>query len=170
MGCGESCLWGQAGGRNCWKAAPTGDVAKHSINPSLGSQPPLSCQARGWGRAHLWVPSSQAQASVMNSSNVRKKSRFPWVGPPSRAVYLHKNESFLSSPEGPLGGQIFAPTLAKGHGGVEAKISQPACKRFEVKSHSLTLGLSHTEPGACLQRETRLSQKQTAWIQVPRRG
>lgn len=47
--------------------------------------------------------------------------------------------SFLSSPEGPLGGQIFAPTLAKGHGGVEAKISQPACKRFEVKSHSLTL-------------------------------
>lgn len=55
--------------------------------------------------------------------------------------------SFLSSPEGPLGRQIFAPTLAKGHGGVKAKISQPACKRFEVKSHSLTLGLSHTEPG-----------------------
>lgn len=55
--------------------------------------------------------------------------------------------SFLSSPGGPLGGRIFAPTLAKGHGGVEAKISQPAWKRFEVKSHSLTLGPSHTEPG-----------------------
>lgn len=94
VGRGESFIWGQAGGRNCWKAAPTGDVAKNSINPSLGSQPPLSCQARGWGRAHLWVPSSQAQASVMNSSNVRKKSRFPWVGPPSRAVYLHKNDIF----------------------------------------------------------------------------
>jgi hypothetical protein len=49
--------------------------------------------------------------------------------------------SLLSSPERVLWEQILAPTLDKEHGGVEAKISQPDCKRFKVKFYSFTLGL-----------------------------